>query len=83
MDVSTPNTAPSLEGAFDVSVVGETNVVRDRRERDHLREPDTAASHESTNDIPMQFVRLGLPVSIFLWFVVVLVAYGAYRFLAG
>jgi len=83
LDVSTPNTAPSLEGAFDVSVVGETNVVRDRRERDHLREPDTAVSHESTNDIPMQFVRLGLPVSIFLWFVAVLVAYGAYRFLAG
>jgi len=83
LDVSTPNTAPSLEGAFDVSVVGETNVVRDRRERNHLREPDTAASHGSTDDIPMQFVRLGLPATIFLWFVFFLVAYGAYRFLAG
>ena len=81
--MSTPNTAQSLEGAFDVSVVGETSVVRDRREKDHLREPDTAASHESTNDIPMQFVRLGLPAAIFLWFVFGLVAYGAYRFFAG
>ena len=83
MDVSTPNTAQSLEGAFDVSVVGDTSVVRDRRERDHLRETDTGAPHESTNDIPMQFVRLGLPAAIFLWFVFVLVAYGAYRFFAG
>lgn len=82
MDMSTPDIAQRLDGAIDVSVVGETSVVRDRRERDDLREPDTAA-HESMNDIPMQFVRLGLPATIFLWFVFVLVAYGAYRFFAG
>ena len=76
MDMSTPDIAQRLDGAIDVSVVGETSVVRD------LREPDTAA-HESMNDIPMQFVRLGLPATIFLWFVFVLVAYGAYRFFAG
>ena len=82
MDMSTPDMAQRLDGAIDVSVVGETGAVRDRRERDDLREPDTAA-HESMNDIPMQFVRLGLPATIFLWFVFVLVAYGAYRFFAG
>ena len=76
MDMSTPDMAQRLDGAIDVSVVGETGVVRDRPE------PDTAA-HESMNDIPMQFVRLGLPATIFLWFVFVLVAYGAYRFFAG
>jgi hypothetical protein len=74
--MNTPDMAQRLDGAIDVSVVGETGVVRDRRE------PDTAA-HESMNDIPMQFVRLGLPATIFLWFVFVLVAYGAYRFFAG
>jgi len=74
--MSTPDIAQRLDGAIDVSVVGETSVVRD------LREPDTAAD-ESMNDIPMQFVRLGLPATIFLWFVFVLVAYGAYRFFAG
>jgi hypothetical protein len=74
--------AQRLDGAIDVSVVGETSVVRDRREREDLREPDTAA-HGSTNDVPMQFVRLGLPAAIFLWFVFVLLAYGAYRFFAG
>jgi len=80
--MSTPNMAQRLDGAIDVSVVGETSVVRDRRERDDLRERETAA-HESMNDIPMQFVRLGLPATIFLWFVFVLLAYGAYRFFAG
>jgi hypothetical protein len=80
--MSTHDMAQRLDGAIDVSVVGETSVVRDRRERADLRELDTAA-HESTNDVPMQFVRLGLPAAIFLWFVFVLLAYGAYRFFAG
>jgi hypothetical protein len=80
--MSTPDMAQRLDGAIDVSVVGETGVVRDRRGRDDLREPDTT-EHESTNDIPMQFVRLGLPATMFLWFVFVLLAYGAYRFFAG
>jgi hypothetical protein len=31
----------------------------------------------------MHFVRFGLPAAIFLWFLVGLVAYGAYRFVAG
>jgi hypothetical protein len=84
MDMSTPSTAQSLDGALDASVVRETSVaVRDGRERDDLGERDIAASLESTNDIPMQFVRLGLPAAIFLWFVFGLLAYGAYRFFAG
>ena len=83
MDMSTPSTAQSLDGAVDASVVGKTSVVRDARDRDDLGEPDIAASLESTNEVPMQFVRLGLPAAIVLWFVVGLVAYGAYRFFAG
>ena len=83
MDMSTPSTAHSLDGALDAFVVTETSVVRDGRERDDLGEPDIAASLESTNEVPMQFVRLGLPAAIFLWFVIGLVAYGAYRFFAG
>ena len=83
MDMSTPSTAHSLDGALDASVVRGTGVVRDGRERDDLGEPDIAASLESTNEVPMQFVRLGLPAAIFLWFVIGLVAYGAYRFFAG
>ena len=82
MDMSTPSTAQSLDRALDASV-RETSVVRDGRERDDLGERDIAASPESTNDVPMQFVRLGLPAAIFLWFVIGLVAYGAYRFFAG
>ena len=82
MDMSTPDMAQRLDGAIDVSVVGETSVVRDQRERDDVRESDTA-THESTNDVRMQFVRLGLPAAIFLWFVFVLLAYGAYRFFAA
>jgi hypothetical protein len=83
MDMSTPSTAQSLDGARDASVVRETSVLRGGRETDDLDERDIAASPESTNDVPMQFVRLGLPAAIFLWFVIGLVAYGAYRFLAG
>jgi hypothetical protein len=82
MDMSTPSTAQSLDGALDAPV-RETSVVRNGRERDDLGERDIAASLESTNEVPMQFVRLGLPAAIFLWFVIGLVAYGAYRFLAG
>jgi hypothetical protein len=83
MDMSTPSTAQSLDGALDASVGRKTNVVRDGRERDDLGEPDIAASLESTNEVPMQFVRLGLPAAIVLWLVIGLVAYGAYRFFAG
>ena len=83
MDMSTPSTAHSLDGALDASVVRETSVIRDGRERDDVGEPDIAASLAFTNEIPMQFVRLGLPAAIFLWFVIGLVAYGAYRFFAG
>jgi hypothetical protein len=83
MDMSTPSTAQSLDGAVDASVFRKTSVVRDARERDDLGEPDIAASLESTNEVPMQFVRLGLPAAIFLWLVIGLVAYGAYRFFAG
>jgi hypothetical protein len=83
MDMSTPSTAHSLDGALDASVVRETSVIRDGRERDDFGEPDIAASLAFTNEIPMQFVRLGLPAAIFLWFVIGLVAYGAYRFFAG
>jgi hypothetical protein len=82
MDMSTPSTAQSLDGAVNTSVVRATSVVRDGR-GDDLAEPDIAASLESTNEVPMQFVRLGLPAAIFLWFVIGLVAYGAYRFFAG
>lgn len=82
MDMSTPSTAHSLDGV-DVSVVGEPTVVRDARERDGLGKENVADSLGSANEVPMQFVRLGLPAAIFLWFVVGLVAYGAYRFLAG
>jgi hypothetical protein len=83
MDMSTPSTAQSLDGALDASVRATSVAVRDGRERDALGERDVAASLESTNDIPMQFVRLGLPAAIFLWFVFGLLAYGAYRFFAG
>lgn len=82
MDMSTPSTAHSLDGV-DVSVVDETTVVRDARERDELGEENVSDSRGSTNEVPMEFVRFGLPASIFLWFVVGLIAYGAYRFLAG
>jgi hypothetical protein len=84
MDMSTPSTAQSLDGAVDASVVRETNVVvGDGHERDHLGERDIGASLESTNEVPMQFVRLGLPATIFLWAVLALVVYIAYRLLAG
>jgi hypothetical protein len=82
MDMSTPSTAHSLDG-LDVSVVGETTVVRDARDRDELGEENVSDSLGSTNEVPMQFVRLGLPAAIFLWFIVGLVAYGGYRLLAG
>ena len=83
MDMSTPSTAQSLDGAVDAPLVRKTSVVRDGRESDDLGEPDIAASLESTNEVPMQFVRLGLPAAILLWLVIGLVAYGAYRFFAG
>jgi len=82
MDMSTPSMAQNLDDAVDIPVVGETRVVRDGREQDDFGEPSIAGSPESTNEFPMQFVRLGVPAAIFLWLVLGLVAYGAYRFFA-
>ena len=82
MDMSTPSTAHTLDGVG-VSTGGEPTVVSDGRDRGELGEEDATDSLGSMNEVPMQFVRLGLPVAIFLWFLIALVAYGAYRFVAG
>jgi hypothetical protein len=78
MDVSTHSTAENHEGVVDAPVAPETRIVPGWHKEDVV-EPLI----EPTNEVPMQFVRLGLPAAIFLWFVVGLVAYGAYRFFAG
>jgi hypothetical protein len=84
MDMSTHSSAQSLDGVVEVSAALETSVVRDGRKRHDLGESDVAEPLvESTNEVPMQFVRLGLPAAISLWFVVALAVYGAYRFIAG
>ena len=80
MDMSTPSTAQALGGA-DVS--REPMVAPDARDRDEVGDENVTDPSGSTNDIPMQFVRFGLPAAIFLWFLVGLIAYGAYRFVAG
>jgi hypothetical protein len=80
MDMSTPSTAHALSGA-DVS--GERMVFPDARDRDEVGEENVTDPSGSTNELPMQFLRFGLPAAIFLWFLVGLVAYGAYRFVAG
>jgi hypothetical protein len=80
MDMSTPSTAHALGGA-DVS--GEPMVAPDARDRDEVGDENVMDPSGSANEMPMQFVRFGLPAAIFLWFLVGLVAYGAYRFLAG
>ena len=84
MDMSTHSSAQSLDGLVEVSVALEAPVVRDGCKRHDLGESDVAEPLvESTNEVPMQFVRLGLPAAISLWFVVGLAVYGAYRFIAG
>jgi hypothetical protein len=83
MDMSTPSTAQNLDGAVDASLVRATTSIRDISKGDALGEPNVADPVEATNEVPMQFVRLGLPAAILLWFVIGLVAFGAYRFLAG
>lgn len=82
MDVSTPSTAHTLDGVG-VSTGGEPTVIPDGRETGKLGEEDVTDSLGSMNEVPMQFVRLGLPVAVFLWFLIALFAYGAYRFVAG
>jgi hypothetical protein len=81
-NVSTPTTAHTL-GSVGVSVSGERAVLPSARSRDELAEKSVTDLPGPTNEVPMQFVRLGLPVAIFLWFVVGLIAYGAYRLLVG
>jgi hypothetical protein len=84
MDMSTHTSAQSLDGVVEVPVALEAPVVLDGCKRHDLGEPDVAEPLVgSTNEVPMQFVRLGLPAAISLWFVVALVVYGAYRFIAG
>jgi hypothetical protein len=84
MDMSTRSSAQSLDGVVEAPVALEAAVVRDRSKRHDLGESDVAGPLvESTNEVPMQFVRLGLPAAISLWFVVGLVVYGAYRFISG
>lgn len=80
--MSTPSTAHTL-GDVGVSVSRERAAVPIVRARDELAEESVTDLLESTNEVPMQFVRLGLPVALFLWFLVALIAYGGYRFLAG
>lgn len=80
--MSTPSTAHALR-EVDVSVGGEPAVAPEPRNSDEVGNENVTDLSGSTNDVPMQFVRFGLPVAMFLWFVVGLVAYGAYRFVAG
>ena len=78
MDMSTHSTAENL------SVAPETTIVPERRKKDGLGESNVAEPLiESTNEVPMQFLRLGLPAAIFLWVAVAFVVYGAYRLLAS
>ena len=84
MDMSTHGSAQSLDGVVEVPVALRAPGVRDGGRRHDLGESDVAETLvESTNEVPMQFVRLGLPAAISLWFVVGLAVYGAYRFIAG
>jgi hypothetical protein len=84
MDVSTHSTAENLEGVVDVRVAPETTIVPGGRKKDELGESNVAEPLiESTNEVPMEFLRLGLPATIFLWVAVALVVYGAYRLLAS
>jgi hypothetical protein len=82
MDMSTPSTAHTLDGVG-VPTAGEATVIPDGRERGELGEENVTDSLGSMKEVPMQFVRLGLPVAILLWFLIGLFAYGAYRFVAG
>ena len=81
-NMSTPSTVHTL-GSVGIPVSGERAVVPNARARDELAEGSATELNGSTNELPMQFVRFGLPAAIFLWFLVGLVAYGAYRFVAG
>jgi hypothetical protein len=84
MDMSTRSSAQSLDGVLAVPVALGASGVRDGGKRHDLGESDEAEPLvESTNAVPMQFVRLGLPAAISLWFAVGLVVYGAYRLIAG
>ena len=84
MDMSTHSTAENLEGVVDLPAAPETTFVAGRRKKDELGESNVAEPLiESTNEVPMEFLRLGLPAAIFLWVAVALVAYGAYRLLAS
>jgi hypothetical protein len=82
--MSTHSTAEKLEGVADLPLAPETTIVPERRKKDELGESNVAEPLiESTNEVPMQFLRLGLPAAIFLWIAVALVVYGAYRLLAS
>jgi hypothetical protein len=84
MDMSTHSTAENLEGVVDVRVAPETTIVPGGRKKDELAESNVAEPLiESTHEVPMQFLRLGLPAAIFLWVAVALVVYGAYQLLAS
>jgi hypothetical protein len=82
--MSTHSTAEKLEGVADLPLAPETTIVPERRKKDELGESNVAEPLiESTNEVPMQFLRLGLPAAIFLWVAVAFVVYGTYRFLAS
>ena len=84
MDMSTHSAAGSIDGVVDVPAprgarVAQEDTVGNVPEERIVVEP----LMESIGDVPMQFVRVGLPAAIFLWVVLALVGYIAFRFLAG
>ena len=84
MDMSTHSAAGSIDGVVDVpapraATVAPKDRVGDMPKDRLLVEPLSP----SVGDLPMQFVRVALPAAIFLWVVLALVGYIAFRFLAG
>jgi len=82
MDMSTHSAAESLDGVVDVPVPRGARVAQ---EVAHVPEERAAVEPfmESIGDVPMQFVRVGLPAAIFLWVMLALVGYIAFRSLVG
>jgi len=82
MDMSTHSAAESLDGVAEVLVSRATSVAQEDRVGITTAEQDTTTVLGAEDDIPMKFVRVGLPATIFLWAVLVLVGYMLYRLIA-
>jgi di/tricarboxylate transporter len=79
MDMSTHSAAESLDGVAEVLVSRAATVAQEDRVGTTTAEQDVTTVLRSEDDVPMKFVRVGLPATIFLWAVLALVGYMLYR----